>query len=144
MMKISEHDVASIIDWLAGNLKEGSADDLKARRALAKVLRHGPVDRGLLFILADLIDPDMRDDMERWLVFKRPPGRTKSVDDRNVAAVIWERIQAGDKKEAAYQHAVDTQNVRLTAAKKAYKKWEESFRTFGPKLKGLTRIRAKD
>ena len=95
-------------------------------------------------MLAAAIDPDTRDTVSRWLVFKRPPGRTKSVDDRNVASVIWHRIQAGDPKDAAYQHAVDTQNVKLTAAKKAYKKWEESFRTFGPKLKGLTRIRAND
>jgi hypothetical protein len=143
MMKISEHDVASIIDWLAGNFKEGSADDLKARRALAEVLRYGPLDPGLRFILADLIDPEMRDDLSLWLVFKRPPGRTKSVDYRNVAAVIWERIQAGDPKEAAYQHAVDTQNVKLTVAKKAYKEWQGHFRTHGSKLKGLTRIKAR-
>jgi len=91
-------------------------------------------------MLADLIDPDTRDDLSRWLVFKRPPGRTKSVNDRNVAAVIWDRIQAGDKKEAAYQHAVDTLGVSLRTAKEYYKAWEKVFTEHGSKLKGLIRI----
>jgi hypothetical protein len=91
-------------------------------------------------MLADLIDPDMRNDLSLWLVFKRPPGRTKSVDDRNVAAVVWHRVQAGDQKEAAYQHAVDTLGVSLRTAKKAYKKWEPHFTAHGSRLKGLTRI----
>ena len=139
-MTIGDRELASIIDWLGGKFKEDSADDLKTRRALAKVLRHGPLDLGLRCMMADVIDPDIRDILSLWLVFKRPPGRTKSIDDRNVAAVIWHRIQAGDQKEAAYQHAVDTLGVSLRTAKEHYKAWEKLFTEHGSKLKGLTRI----
>ena len=139
-MSIGDHEIKNISDWLDGKFTEGSAKDLEARRTLAKVLRHGPLALSLRVRLANLIDPDMRDDLSLWLVFKRPRGRTKSVDDRNVAAGIWHRIQAKkDPKEAAYQHAVDTLGVSLRTAKKAYKTWEKHFADYGSKLKGLTR-----
>ena len=139
MMKISEHDVASIIDWLAGKLKEGSADDLKARRALAKVLRYGPLDRGLLFILADLIDPDTRDDLSLWLVFKRAPGAKKTMDRRKVAAIIWRQVKTGIKKEAAVADAMKKCNVRSRdKALAAYNEYRPIFEKWGSKMKALT------
>jgi hypothetical protein len=87
-MAIGDHEIKSIVDWLGGKFKEGSADDLKARRTLARALRDRPLDRDLLFMLADLIDPDQRGDMGLWLVFKRPPGRRKTTNWRRVAAII--------------------------------------------------------
>jgi hypothetical protein len=135
-MKISEHDVASIIDWLVGKLKEGSADDLKARRALAKVLRYGPLDRRLLFILADLIDPDTRDDLSRWLVFKRAPGAKKTMDR---SAIIWRQVKTGIKKEAAVADAMNKCNVRSRdKALAAYNEYRPIFEKWGSKIKALT------
>jgi hypothetical protein len=142
MMTTSDREITSIVDWLDGKFKEDSAADLEARRVLAKVLRHGRLDRGLRFLLAELIeiDPDPRKRESQWLVFKRPPGRPKSVDDRNVAAVIWRRIQTGDQKKAAYWHAVDKLGVSLRTARKCYRQWEKHFANHGSKLKKLTRI----
>jgi hypothetical protein len=140
---VSEHEIASIIEWLGGELEEGSDKDKEARRALAKVLRWGPWDRSLLCALADLIDSDeeTREDLGLWLVFRRPPGRAKTVNERLVAAVAWEWIQAGHPREAAYQHAVEELGVSLRTAKKALKAWENHFVRDGARLKGLTRIR---
>jgi hypothetical protein len=59
-MTSSHPQLGSVIDWLDGKFKEGSAADLKARRVLAQVLRSGRLDRGLRFMLADLFDPDTR------------------------------------------------------------------------------------
>jgi hypothetical protein len=138
MMKISDREINSISDWLGGKLPEGSTKDREARRALAKVLRSTlPLDLGFRCALADLIDPD---DLPLWLVFKRPRGRTRSINGRRVAAVIWHDIQAGWPKEAAYHHAVEKLGVSLRTAKKAYKAWEKVFAKDGSRLKGLTRI----
>jgi hypothetical protein len=139
-MTISDHELASIVDWLDGKFKEGSAEDLEARRALAKVLRHGPLDLSLRLMLASLIDPDLRGDMGRWPVFKRARGRSKAVNDRRVAAVVWHRVKAGEKREAAYQFAAETLGVSFSTAEKAFAKWEDHFDRYASKIKLLTRI----
>jgi hypothetical protein len=139
-MTISDQEVKAIIDWLTGKFKEGSAEDLKARRELAKVLRHGPLDRNLLRILADLIDPDQRDDLGLWLIFKRAQGRRKTMDRRRVAAIIWKQVSAGIKKESAVADAMKKCGVKSRdKALAAYKEWKPHFEKFGSKVKGMTR-----
>jgi hypothetical protein len=139
MMAISDQEIAAIVGWLDGKPKEGSAEDLAGRRALAKVLRYGPLDRGLLFMLADLIDPDSRDDIGQWLVFKRARGRSKTVNSRQVAAVVWHQVKARCKREAAYEHAKETLGVSFSAAEKAFAQWADVFNKSATTLKGITR-----
>lgn len=138
MSTISKQEWAAAIDWLAGMEKEGSADDIEGRRALARVLRHEP-PLGVLVQLANLIDPDMRDTMLQWLAFKRAPGRRKKIGTRQIAAVVWEQIQAGEKREAAYRYAADKLRVSFSTAQKAMAEWEEHFLKHGSKWKSLTR-----
>jgi hypothetical protein len=139
-MAIGDQEVKAIIDWLAGKFKEGSAEDLKARRALAEVLRHERLDMGFRQMIADLIDPDQRDDLGLWLVFKRAQGRQKTMDRRRVAAIIWEQVNAGIKKESAVAEAMKKCGVKSRdKALAAYKEWKPHFEKSGSKLKGLTR-----
>ena len=138
-MAISDEEVGAITDWFSGNFKQDSTKEMEARRALAKVLRHGPLDLSLRVWLANLFDPDMRDTEKQWFVLKQGRGRSKTVNDRKVAAVIWHRLKAGEKQEAAIQHAVDTMHVGLSTAEKALAKWRDRFDKIGPKLKGITR-----
>jgi hypothetical protein len=139
-MAISDQQVRAIIDWLAGELKEGSVEDLAARRALAEVLRHEKLDMGIRLLLANLIDPDSRDDIGLWLVFKRPQGRTKTIDRRKVAAIIWKQVKAGIKKEAAVADAMKKCGVKSRdKALAAYKEWKPHFEKWAPKLKDLTK-----
>jgi len=141
-MKINDRVIACISEWLDGKLKEGSTDDLKARRALAKALRYGPPDRGLLFMLAGVIDPDCRDDLSFWLVFKRQPGnRSKSIDHRRVAAIIWHELRAGKRQKAAVSIAMEKCGVgSRDKALAAYNRWKPIFEKWGPKMKALTKI----
>jgi hypothetical protein len=140
MTTISAHEVKALVEWLGGELKDGSIEDLEGRRALARVLRHGPVDRGLLFVLADLIDPDQREDIGLWLTFKRPPGRKKTTDWRRVAAVIWRELRRGKQQKTAVSIAMEECGVgSRDKALAAYKKWKPIFERDGSKLKALTR-----
>jgi hypothetical protein len=56
----TQHEVRLIGRFLAGELKEGSAENLTARRALARLLRNPEqqLDLGLRWALAELFDPD--------------------------------------------------------------------------------------
>ncbi len=141
-MTISKGDITCIIDWLDGKFKEGSSADVKARRALANALRYEPRDHGLMFTLADLIDPDRREDVDLWLVFKRARGnRSKRINWRRVAAIIWHETRAGKKPKAAVSIAMETCGVKSRdKALKAYKYWEPMFERCGSQLKSLTRI----
>jgi hypothetical protein len=140
-MTVSDQDVKAIIDWLTGKLKEGSVEDLSARRALAEVLRHERLDMGLRYALADLIDPDQRDDLGLWLVFKRAQGRKQTTNWRRVAAIIWKEVNAGTKKEAAVAEAMGKCGVKSRAkALAAYNEWKPIFEKHGAQLKALTSI----
>jgi hypothetical protein len=131
--------IASTVAWLTGRLKDGSPEDLEARRALAWSLRYGPLDRGRRFMLARLIDPDMREILSLYLAFKRPRGAKRTMDRRKVAAIIWKQFKAGTKKEAAVADAMEKCKVSRSKALEAYAEWEPLFESHGSKLKRLTR-----
>jgi hypothetical protein len=138
-MTISDHEIKRIGDWLSGKFKEDSAEDLEARRVLGKALCHGPLDLGVRLMLADLIDPDRSEDMGVRLVFKRAPGRARTMDRRKVAAIIWNQTKAGIKKESAVASAMEKCNVSRSKALAAYNEWKPFFERDGSRLKGLTR-----
>jgi hypothetical protein len=140
MMPIGDHEIKSIIDWLSDKFEEDSDEEKAARRVLVKVLRHWPPNRGILFILADLIDPDMRDDMGRWLAFKRAQGAKRTMDWRKVSAVIWRELRAGKQQKAAVSIAMEECGVgSRDKALAAYNKWKPIFEKWGSKMKALTR-----
>jgi hypothetical protein len=130
-MAINDRKLERIFDWLDGLFKENSTDDMEARRALAKLLRHGPLTLSLRKKLANLIDPNMRDAEIHWLVFKRAR-RANSVSHWQVAAVVWHRVKAGDRRKAAYQYAVETLGVSFNTAEKAFAHWEKYFHVNAP------------
>jgi hypothetical protein len=114
-----------IDDWLHHRLKEGSAEELQARRSIAHHLRHGPLRLNLRVALATLIDPETRDVYGWWLTSKRPRGAKPTMDGYRVAAIIEEQLKRGIKKEAAVQDAMTRCNVKSRdKALTAYRKYK--------------------
>jgi hypothetical protein len=125
-------DIQALIEWLRGDLREGSARDLQARRTLARMLRSSkPLDPGVRFILADAVDPD-GESGER-LVLKRKPGRRQRVNERHVAAYVYQRKKAGVKAESAVKEAMTKFNVGRSTVTGALSKWRPHFER-DPKL----------
>jgi len=133
-------DLYELECWISGEIKPGSAKESDIRRTLARLLRAG--DFAVRQRLASTVDPDNTDaePTGAQMCFKRRPGnRSKIIDDRNVAAFIWQEEMAGRKRKA-YERAVVELRVSLRAAKAAYKKWKPAFGRHGSKIKGLTRV----
>jgi hypothetical protein len=90
-------------------LKEGSTEELEARRALARELRTSiPLNLSLRFAIAELIDPDC-DEVERRIRFdRRREGRPSSnaLAEKQIAEFIFARVQAGVKTESVIASAV--------------------------------------
>lgn len=90
-------------------LKEGSPEELEARRALARMLRSTrPLDLGLRYVLADMIDPD-RDEAERTMRFKnRRAGRPSNPEAEKMVADFVEAAlsEANGKLESAVAEAM--------------------------------------
>lgn len=110
--------------WIDGTLD----DDREVRAMVAGLLRKR--DTAVCLRLANIIDPGViADAYGTQMVFKRGQGnRSKQVDHRKVAAMIWQRIEAaGDPREAAYQYAVDHLGVSLRTAKTAFFRYKARF-----------------
>jgi hypothetical protein len=78
-------------------LKDGSDEEKEARRALARLLRTSrPLDLGVRYIIADLIDPDF-DEMNRRIRFEnRRKGKpSDAAAEKQVAEFIWSQRQTG-------------------------------------------------
>ena len=114
-------DQRRILDLLAGRrvldkrglpqttyLKEGSAKEVEARRALARELRTSrPLDIGLKFLLADLIDPDNDVEIRHIRFGHRRKGKKTNADaEKTVAEFLWERVPR-DGAESAFAAAKD-------------------------------------
>jgi hypothetical protein len=138
-MAVSDQELDIIVDLLEGIYDDDPVEEDEAWGLLAKMFREGPMSLSVRVMLANMSDPDMRDTFKRRLTFKREPGRDKSVNERQVAAVVWHRIRAGGTKDAGYQEAIVKLGVSLSTAEKAFAKWEDEFEKSASKLKGLTR-----
>jgi hypothetical protein len=123
--------------WQRRYLRKGSAEEKHARRALAKVLRTAkPLDLGLRWYLADLVDPDT--DTPRRIVFEnRGAGRQSNADiEKQVAESLWREKQAGGKIEAAIKLAKKDFGLERSSVKKIWRVWkpilEREYRIHGP------------
>ena len=95
-------------------LKDGSTEELEARRALARLLRTSlPLDLGVRFVLADLIDPD-QDVVNRRIrfVYRRKGKRSNALLEKEIATHILARVQAGIKRELAIEDAIKKFNLK--------------------------------
>jgi hypothetical protein len=84
-------DLYELECWISGEIKPGSAREKDVRRTVARLLRTG--DFAVPQRLATTVDPDNTDaePTAARMCFKRRPGnRSKIIDDRNVAAFIWQ------------------------------------------------------
>jgi len=113
-----------IDDWCHLKLKEGSAEELEARKIIAHLLRHGPLKLRLRVDLATLIDPQTRDVYGWWLTSKRRPGAQRTMDRFRVAEIIWKQVKLGIKKESAVQDTMTRCNVSRSKALAAYKEYK--------------------
>jgi len=115
-------DIQALIEWLRADSRKGSARDLQARRTLARMLRSSkPLDPGVRFILAEAIDPDGEDDVRLFL--KRKPGRRRRVNERHVAAFIYQRTKDGVSVESAVKEAEGKFAVKSSTVYSAWSKW---------------------
>jgi len=107
-------------------LRDGSAEEIAARRALARLLRtSSPLDLGLRVVLADLIDPDC-DAVERQIRFeRRRRGKPSSAHaDKQMCEFIWAHVKDGVKKEAAFQSAMDRFGLKRSRILKIWSDWQ--------------------
>jgi hypothetical protein len=127
-------DGKHIIDLLAGRLKEGSDNELKARRALARMLKTSlPLDQGVRSILADLIDPDC--DINRRIRFtRRRKGKpSNAAAEKLIAEFIWNRRRGGMKMKPVVSAATTKFGLQEKRILAVWKVWQ-------PILQRLKRI----
>jgi hypothetical protein len=125
-IEFDPNDVQALREWYRGDLKEGSARDLRARRTLAQMLRYAkPLDLGLRWVLADAFDPDGEGDLR--LSLKRKRGRRKQINDRHVAAYVYQQTKAGEKFESAVEGAMAAFKVSRGGVTGAFSIWRPHF-----------------
>jgi hypothetical protein len=126
-------DIKAAREWLRGEVRKGSLRDLQARRTLARMLRSDPPDVGLLFILADAIDPDGEGGQRLFL--KRKPGHPRRINQRHVASFIYQKTKAGASWKAAVQEAMNEFRCARATVTAAWAVWQKHIKdrpeTFG-------------
>jgi hypothetical protein len=111
---------------MRGDLKKGSARDLRALRTLAQMLRYSnPLDVSLRWFLADALDPD--GEGTHRLLLKKKPGRPKRIDDRRIAAYVYRQTQADVPFESAVKGAMAAFNVSRGTVTGALSIWRRHF-----------------
>jgi hypothetical protein len=142
--KMSETERA-IFNFLTGKLKRKSEQEQEARLAIADMLYEGSLPQYLLHMLANRFCPNMIL-TEYQFVLEPRPGRTRGrpkVQSWEVAEIVDRRIRCGDKKEAAYQFAVEKLGVSKRTAEKAYAECKEKIlriKAMGPGVRLITRL----
>jgi hypothetical protein len=140
-MAITQVEYELIVDWLDGDLKDGSPKEIEARRHLARALRDGSLTLGMRVGLANLIDPEDRKWMKRSLVFKRPAGARATVDHLKVATIIWHERKAGRQMKSAVSIAMEKCGMRSRdKALAAYKEYRPFLETVGDRMKALREL----
>jgi hypothetical protein len=111
--------------------KEGSPDDLEARRTLARMFRSTvPLDLGLRGIVADLFDPD-RDEVDRIIRFERRRRGKPSIPaiaEKEIAEFIWSQRQAGEKIATAVSRATKQFGLKRSRVQAIWSQWQPILR----------------
>jgi hypothetical protein len=137
-----DQEIQVIHAWLVGEVDHASAEGRQARRAVARMLFEKDLPQELQYMLACRIDSDLSELVGHRLVLEptpRPRGRPK-VQSWEVAEIVERRIRCGDKKEAAYQFAVEKLGVSKRTAEKAHAECKEQLRALAPYAKIITRL----
>jgi hypothetical protein len=143
-MAVSDQEISAIRDYCRGKLKKGSPAELRARRALARILlEEDSVPRDLRWPLAEKFVPGLAD-QEFVLKRTRPRGRPKAVPDWEIATVVERYLRSGKniRMKAACRHATEKLGVSKRAAEKAHAKEKEEVRALldAPGVKIITRL----
>jgi hypothetical protein len=146
-MTSRNHELSTIITaWLSGNM----ARKREAGRAIARVLRGGPLSVSSRRMLADLFDPpDMgkpdfvHGAFQCWhktgLKQKIKDGRPRKADPRRLAAAVHRYIKNGNPKKRAYSYAAKELGVRYRTAEKAYAQYAKPLLQYVSRLNMLDR-----
>ena len=117
-------------------LKEGSQQEVDARRAIARLLRsNGPLDRQLRTNLADLFEPSPPAWEQRKIrIVSRRRGRPiDHISNTQIAEHVWEQVRAGAKVTAAIESAADEFGVEPETVTKIWGKYKRSLEdVYGP------------
>ncbi len=119
--------IKNLIAWLHA---DRGADEDQARRLLTDVLRtERPLDLGLRFTLADLFDPDSRDDLGCCLTIKKMRGNRKSrLNSRLIAARVWKATRNGCKLKLAVKDAAGECRCHESTVYEAWSRWNPWFK----------------
>lgn len=117
-------------------LKEGSQQEVDARRAIARLLRsNGLLDRQLRTNLADLFEPSPPAWEQRKIrIVSRRRGRPiDHISNTQIAEHVWEQVGAGAKVTAAIESAADEFGVEPETVTKIWGKYKRSLEdVYGP------------
>lgn len=112
-------------------LKEGSAEEKEARRALAKLLRNPgrQLDTGLRWALAELVDPDEDCNPRRIRFVRRRKGKpSKVLADREIAEFIWSQRRAGEKTRNIIPEATKKFGLKKSRVLAIWERWQPILR----------------
>jgi len=118
-------------------LKEGSQQEVDARRAIARLLRsNGPLDRQLRTNLADLFEPSLPPAWEQRKITigsRRRGRRVDHISNTQIAEHVWEQVGAGAKVTAAIESAADEFGVEPETITKIWGKYKRLLEAiYGP------------
>ena len=136
----TRREVDLILQFLSGQLKEGSNENLNARRALARLLRRPEqrLDLGLRWALAELFDPDPpplvdgeghcgKDDEQPFIIHLKRRRRGKpakeTVAERDIAVFIWDRHGKRQMRDIV-RAATKKFGPKRTQILKIWEKWQ--------------------
>jgi hypothetical protein len=144
-MTIRDRELSTIITaWRSGNMARN-----EAARAVARVLRGGPLSVSSRRMLAELFDPpDMskpdfaQGTYQYWYKTGREQkikdGRPRKADTRRLAAAVHRYIKNGDSKKRAYWYTAKELRVSYRTAEKAYAEFAK------PLLQYVSRLSMRD
>ena len=119
-------------------LKDGSAEEKDARRALARMLRTSlPLNAGLRFTLGNLIDPD-QELVERRIRFEyRHKGKPSNwLAEKEIAEFIWARVQDGRLTKPVFNQTQEMSGLERSRIRDIWRRWKpilvRRHRIYGP------------
>jgi len=102
-------------------LEKGCAEEVKARRAIARLLRSNHPLRLLRVHLADLFDPDLASEARTIeFVFRRQGTPTDHIRNTHIAQYVWRQVKRGVRVTKAQRNAANRFALSEGAIKKIW------------------------